>query len=797
MRSLSKFFSFSCIFLAVVSVQPLWACWVENGLPVCTETSEQTGQKMISDGAGGAIVAWVDYRGGIADIYAQRMNGSGYLLWAVDGVGVCLEEEEQYDLQLVSDGDEGAIIVWRDNRNGFDPEIYAQRVDSDGNVSWTGGGVAICSIADGQNFPKIVPDGAGGAIVTWESNRGVDYDIYAQRVSPYGYVGWTIDGIAVCSAKYDQMRPAIVADGSDGFIIAWRDDRGGNDDIFAQRVNTSGELQWATDGIPLCTAPYNQSAVNILYDGDDGAIVAWEDLRGGDSDIYSQRVDSKGDIQWASDGIPLCSFSGDQQFSEMVSDGAGGAIVEWHDGRNGHYDIYAQRVDHSGNVLWTVDGVPVYASIFSKYTMKMASDGAGGAIIAWSDSRSGNNDVYVQRVDSTGSVRWDPEGICLCESEAYQSWPQIVRGGNGGAIVVWRDLRAENYDLYGQFITDDGNMTYYPMISAVKDVPGDQGGKLGIYWNAVCDDVYPETEITYYSLWRRLSDPLLAAGQDASLLEMPDVSPDFDGSALRVMESGYYWEWLASIPARYFDSYAYTAESLYDSIASDPGWQYFMVTAHTPLQYLFYDSPIDSGYSVDNLSPSVPGGLSAEQSYSPEGISLTWDDNGEPDFHHYNLYRGSGEDFVPSPENLIASPPAASWFDGEWSWDSGYWYKLAAVDVHGNESALALAGPDNVTGDEPMPGPVANFLAQNFPNPFNPCTVIKFGVKEERQVSLRIYDTAGRLIVTLVDKSMPAGNYSIDWNGRDENGTVVVSGVYFYRLAAGDFQETRKMVLLR
>jgi flagellar hook assembly protein FlgD len=96
-----------------------------------------------------------------------------------------------------------------------------------------------------------------------------------------------------------------------------------------------------------------------------------------------------------------------------------------------------------------------------------------------------------------------------------------------------------------------------------------------------------------------------------------------------------------------------------------------------------------------------------------------------------------------------------------------------------------------------MPVPEAPFLAQNFPNPFNPSTTIAFGLKETGHVSLRVYDAAGRLVVTLIDESRPAGSYSMTWNGLSDSGSKAASGVYFYRLTAGTFVETRKMILLK
>jgi flagellar hook assembly protein FlgD len=90
-----------------------------------------------------------------------------------------------------------------------------------------------------------------------------------------------------------------------------------------------------------------------------------------------------------------------------------------------------------------------------------------------------------------------------------------------------------------------------------------------------------------------------------------------------------------------------------------------------------------------------------------------------------------------------------------------------------------------------------DYLGSNYPNPFNPETTISFGLKESGHVSLRVYDTAGRLVTVLIDESRPAGPYTVEWNGNAQNGSPVACGVYFYRLISKEFDDTKKMILLR
>jgi hypothetical protein len=89
-------------------------------------------------------------------------------------------------------------------------------------------------------------------------------------------------------------------------------------------------------------------------------------------------------------------------------------------------------------------------------------------------------------------------------------------------------------------------------------------------------------------------------------------------------------------------------------------------------------------------------------------------------------------------------------------------------------------------------------LGQNYPNPFNPVTTIPFEIAKRQQVTLRVYDVSGKLVRTLVDNVLSPDSYSVRWNGRNDLGADVISGVYFYRLdAGGDFSAVRKLILLR
>ncbi|HKW15466.1 MAG TPA: FlgD immunoglobulin-like domain containing protein [Candidatus Krumholzibacteria bacterium] len=439
------------------------AAWVTNGNALCTFATDQVDEAIVSDGAGGAIVVWEDFRNfSNYDIYAQRINASGAVLWTADGVAISTATGNQSFPVVVSDGAGGAIIAWADNR-GTDRDIYAQRINAAGVVQWTANGVGICTASRGQDNATIVADGSGGAIITWQDNRNnTDDNVFAQRINSTGAVQWVAGGVVVCSATGDQDFPSLASDGGGGAIIAWQDLRlSAATHIYSQRLNASGVAQWTANGVAICTAVNNQFQPLVTSDGAGGAIVTWNDARVGitTSDIYAQRINSTGTVQWAVNGVALCTATDDQYTKSVATDGAGGVIAAWWDRRSGGRDIYARRIDSTGTPQWTADGVALCTATDEQSLPTIAPDGAGGAIVTWSDNRVFPFDIYAQKVNSAGTVQWTPNGVILCGAADEQLTPVVAADGGGGAIVAWQDLRnGSDTDIYAQRVSSSGTI---------------------------------------------------------------------------------------------------------------------------------------------------------------------------------------------------------------------------------------------------------------------------------------------------------------------------------------------------
>jgi hypothetical protein len=495
MRSKGRALTACTLLLGSMAVPSLWASWSTEGLPVCTAAGNQEYPMIISDCAGGAIITWEDQRSAY-DVYAQRVASSGDVQWTTDGITLCSATGSRLSPVITSDGVGGAIVAWDDTRSQTGIDIYAQRVDGAGALLWTPDGVALCASGKAQLSPQITSDGAGGAIITWIDSRSGNNDIYVQRVDASGTVLWTPDGVALCANTGNQESPQIISDGAGGAIVTWGDNRGGNYDIYAQRVNAAGTVQWIVDGLAICTAPEAQNAPLMTADGTGGAIITWPDHRSGGGDllagwvIYVQRVSVSGVVQWAANGVALSAATGTQLYPAITSDGVCGAIVTWMNYLNGTKKLQAQRVNASGNLMWTYGGIALSGATGDQFCPLMASDGAGGAVVAWYDNRNGDYcyDIYAQRVNDLGTVQWTADGVPICTAETEQSGCRITSDQAGGAVLTWYDGRNGYWDIYAQRITGEGQQ---PAATVLPAMP------LTLFQNEP-NPFNPSTTIRYY-----------------------------------------------------------------------------------------------------------------------------------------------------------------------------------------------------------------------------------------------------------------------------------------------------------
>ncbi|MDE0297619.1 MAG: hypothetical protein OXN17_03225 [Candidatus Poribacteria bacterium] len=430
----------------------------------------------------------------------------------------------------------------------FVPSLHAQQGENSTQ------GKPVCTAANEQHFPDLAADGERGVIIAWQDARNEDRDVFAQRVGANGDMLWATDGVQVCGLPSEQIWPTVVSDANGGAIIVFGDGRNGNQDIYAQRVDGSGKPLWQQDGIPVCVHTAVKTDMRAIADETGDTIVVWEDWRDGNQDIYAQKISARGQALWNDNGVPVYRGEGDQYDPFLTADGEGGAIVVWWDISTVDWDVFAQRLNKNGKPLWTETGVPVCTAAGHQSTPFVVPDGIGGVFSVWLDYRNDANllssaDIYVQRIDATGEIHWQTDGIALCDAPSNQQVPVGITDGRGGLIVVWRDDRDIFSDIYAQKLSPTGDRMWQDRGVPVCTAEGEQrkpaivsDGSHGAivcwldyredYGNVTHDAIYAQRiDGSGRSLWKMDGIPVCTADGSQTT---PRVVAEGDGGAVIV-----------------------------------------------------------------------------------------------------------------------------------------------------------------------------------------------------------------------------------------------------------------------
>jgi hypothetical protein len=410
------------------------------------------------------------------------------------------------------------------------------------------------------------------------------------------------------------------------------------------------------------------------------------------------------------------------------------------------------------------------------------------------------SDLYAQRISQGGIVQWPANGVPICAAAGAAQGTVLVSDGAGGAIAAWYDSRAGssyNYDIYAQRVDRWGCLGAQATITSIVDAPADEGGWVTLAFNASPEDGGGHGYVNEYRVWRQI--PQLAAqaalARGARLASREEAAASDSPDLVLATPSGaqtYYWESVGTFPATGAPSYpGISVTTRCDSVAGSNPLTLFMVEARWSTGGWWWFSDPASGYSVDNLAPSAPSPFTG--SYSAGTATLSWGASGAADFALFRLYRGKNTTFATGPGNLVRTQAGTGYVDvaGE-----PCIYKLTAVDIHGNESVAATLQPSG-TADVAAATPRELALSAPAPNPLHGSCTMRLSLPREAAVTLAVFDQQGRRVHTLLAGALPAGEHPVVWGGCDDSGRSVASGIYFARLECEGRTLTRRIAVVR
>ena len=781
--------------------------------------------EVVADGSGGFYLAWRDVQSG--KIYAARYDddlnetlapfvANGTTTGSIAG---------PYSIDAYANG--SLVVVWEDYDGGnyiglciYSPTgmplINTVTVNTDGGAvrHWV---------------PSVAIDTSGAMMVVWEDYRYGNADIFMQMVNVDGSLSG--DNIGVVEAADDdsaQYLPRVAFSPRDGYAVAWIDRRDEVRDVYLQRIVPGTGLV----GGNVKISPDN----NISQDWD-----------------LSMAVSSTGDLKlaWATvnahDLIFLQNFVADFVLSggpvrlNDIADGSrwGSALAvrsddrlmtTWTDMRDGQEDVYVQYLGSSGLSLYTTDALINDDSEGAHSTEPdLALLDAGNGVVVFTDRRFDDGDIFLQRADISGVL----EGANIRVNDDDPGFLQLepaVATLTDNMLVVWNDSRAidgvTGPRIFGQYFGEDGAVTGINFAvsdsmdvlpKGTPDVALASDGTAMVVWTGYHDGD-----------WHVFGRQFHVNGMPMDPAYQISISgTDFANGtpSVQVDDNDYFTvTWLAENAsgatnaqvARF--SKAGLFQNRFDLGVNIPGYEMidlasavngagniYMFTqesgADTDINLTVFNSVgtvLRSSFPIVDQPDSHPGQPAI--SVDNEGVVLmTWVDSryGTRAVYYQLIAPNFGK--IGNNQALVGSPPEVMNSPAVVGLNRNGWFAWSDPSQDGFNIYLSQLqySTTDVDDDTPALLPADYLLKQNYPNPFNPSTTIEFSLPVRDRIIITVYDMLGRQVVTVADQVFVAGNHRVEWDGHDESGNDLPSGMYLYRMQTGEQVSSRKMILLK
>ncbi len=764
---------------------------VAGGLTLLLSASIASGQAPVHLWSKRFGAVYSDVGNAVATDAAGNVFVTGYFRETVNfGGGVLVSAGGSQDIFLAKYNAAG-VHQW--SKRFGDTNVdggYAVAVDASGNVFVTG------------YFSGTV-DFGGGDLVS--AGSGLGQDIFLARYNQDGVHQWSRN----FGGGTNNLGRGIAVDVSGNVFVTgtFRDivDFGGGNltsagsgDIFLAKYSATGAHLWSQrfgdtsfdngygvsvdgSGNVFATGAFRGSVdfgggnfvsagLNDIYVAkyNAGGVHQWSKRFGntGDDFAYSVAADGSGSVFESGTFAGTVNFGGD----DLVASGPGDAFLAKYDAAGLHK--WSRNIGGTGLERGFSVAVNYQNDVFMTGLFQNTVDFGGGPLVS-----AGISDVFVAKYAATGTHLWS-RGF---GSAANDYGNGVAVDGSGDVVVTGffsGTMNCGGNDLLSAgvedvFVVKYAGNTAEPVIRAVTDVPRDQGRRVRIGFSRSFHDAPGSlTPIVSYEAYRR---------NDALPL-VPLSGAMAAASRRQLLDSG--WVYAGEVSAHGSDDYMMDATTDADStIASGQHYSAFFIRAATAVVTTYFDSPIDSGYSLDNLAPGVPANL-----VYGAGV-LGWKKSTAEDFDYFSVYGANTNSFAAA--TLVDYCVAPSMDVGASSY---VFYFVTATDFSGNEGKPAVINALTGVGGTPK-SYVLSISA--YPNPFNPSTTIRYTLPSKGRVTLEVFDARGAHVVTLVDEEKAAGAYTREWTGRDDAGQAVSSGVYFARVSHSSGTRSYKMVLLK
>jgi hypothetical protein len=437
--------------------------------PINTMSGEQAIPKIATCPNGDSYIASFSNENGNYNVRMQRLDAQGNELWATNGILISDNPQMTWltDWDMTADNANHAILTFQDVRNG-DNDVVAYRISPSGSFVWGDNGIELSSGPAFDASPKVTVTAAGNAVFAWQA----DDVIILQKVSPTGSLMWGSDGITLSTTGITFSWPQLLPVGTDEVILKYFQDTGTfpsiTRNIYAQRYDASGNPVWASPtvvtglgGIVAWT-----QVLPFENDGSDGFYIAWHDQRYGPSSpskVYVQHINSSGQAVFTTNGVEVSGSSYMLDEAKLARPEGSSDIYVFYDEIEplfqSDFGISGQKISSTGAKLWGPNGLTIIpVSGVQTYIVDARKSPADMAVFYEEYVDNVNIILKAARVDTDGNMVWPSGSVNISTVVSSKVHPVVNEFANNQWILSWEDDRNADNDIYAQNIQLNGDL---------------------------------------------------------------------------------------------------------------------------------------------------------------------------------------------------------------------------------------------------------------------------------------------------------------------------------------------------
>ncbi len=458
----------------------LRAQWSDDPLlntPVCTDPGEQTLSKVAIGANDNVFISYFDFQSGNYNVMLQYLNRDGFFLWP-GPVLVSDHSQDSWisDYDTKADHDGNCLTVFSDIRNGnTNPVIY--KISPQGEHLWGQDGIMLSTDPSAEYSPVLCVTSENNVVAAFTRSTESNYPLVMVAFDENGNALWPEGGIVVVpEGNYCYWVPVLIPVWGGDFIVVVSKRNGTSlyapRYVYAMRYHINGTPAWSQETVITDAGGISSwTDIQVKADGKDGVVVAWHDDRNSDNvaSSFVQHVDGQGNLLLVEDGVELSLSSTHQRFYPQIAglDETGDIFLFWYET---DYDqissgLFGQSVSTIGTRLWGANGKTIIPLGGSTYGIFGADYQLELCYVFYGAYGSAANDVRIKATctDRSGNFVWPAQHIFISNTNQEVIHPFLSTYAYQQWIVGFTSTRGTTYDIYAQNMNDDGTLGVNPI----------------------------------------------------------------------------------------------------------------------------------------------------------------------------------------------------------------------------------------------------------------------------------------------------------------------------------------------